>query len=155
MIVDLRDWSMLRFLNDWLTTGISVIYSLLLFLSLFGFFLFFLLSESFFCLSILQFIIVLVKEVMMMTCWALAILTFLNLHVHEDLNGALDIVDQCEPIGFSHLFLLPLKLPLGIVVDFVIRPDLHREVQFEQGLLKSLMVLHPLPLCLGQLLMRE
>lgn len=56
---------------------------------------------------------------------------FLDFHVHEDLDAALDVVNQSETIYCLHLLLLLFKLLLCIVVDLLIRPDLHREVQFQ------------------------
>ena len=60
------------------------------------------------------------------------------LHVHQDFDAGLDVVDQGEPIELFELLLLIFEEFLVVVVDFLVRADLDRKIQLKNGLLERL-----------------
>jgi len=62
----------------------------------------------------------------------------LHFHIHKNFNGTLDVVDQSKPVEVAHLLLLLLEEVFVVVVDFFVRPNLHRQVQLENSLFERL-----------------
>ena len=58
------------------------------------------------------------------------------LHVHQDFDAGLDVVDQREPVELLELLLLVLEELFVVVVDFFVGADLDGEVQLKNRLLE-------------------
>ena len=77
------------------------------------------------------------------------------LHIHQDFDARLDVVDQREPIELFELLLLIFEEFLVVVVDFLVRADLDRKIQLKDGLLERLVCELERLLLLEQLVVSE
>ena len=77
------------------------------------------------------------------------------LHIHQDFDARLDVVDQREPVELFELLLLIFEEFLVVVVDFLVRADLDRKIQLKDGLLERLVCELERLLLLEQLVVSE